>query len=87
MCTVLLYISVKGDSTLKSNYTTITSSLIKQRATRLIQPCDPAERAHSSHQYCNDALLIGDVAMSAAQCHSSRLAFDFNHMSHLPITL
>ena len=48
VCTVLLYISVRGDSALKSNYTTITGSLIKLRATRLIQPCDPAERAHSS---------------------------------------
>lgn len=48
VCTMLLYVSVRRDSTLKSNYTTITSSLIKLRATRLIQPCDPAERAHSS---------------------------------------
>lgn len=48
VCTALLYISVRGDSTLKSNYTTITGSLIKLRATRLIQPSDPAERAHSS---------------------------------------
>lgn len=48
VCTVQLYISVRGDSTLMGNYTTITSSLIKQRATRLIQPCDPAVRAHSS---------------------------------------
>lgn len=39
----LLCVGVKGDSTLKSNYTTITSSLIKRRATGLIQPCDPAK--------------------------------------------
>lgn len=48
VCTVQLYISVRGDSTLMGNYTTITSSLIKLRATGLIQPCDPAVRAHSS---------------------------------------
>lgn len=40
---------------LKSNYTTITSSLIKLRATRLIQPCDPAERAHGS-LHCSDII-------------------------------
>ena len=55
VCTALLYISVRGDSALKSNYTTITSSLIKLRATRLIQPCDPAERAHGS-LHCSDII-------------------------------
>lgn len=40
-----------------------------------------------SNQYGNDALLIGDVVISADQCHSSSLAFDFNHMSCFPITL
>lgn len=55
VCTVPLYVSVRGDSTLKSNYTTITGSLIKLRATGLIQPCDPAERAHSS-LHCSDII-------------------------------
>lgn len=55
VCTVLLYICVRGDSTLRGNYTTITSSLIKLRATRLIQPCDPAVRAHSS-LHCSDII-------------------------------
>lgn len=39
----VLRVGVKGDTTLKSNYTAITSSLIKRRATGLIQPCDPAK--------------------------------------------
>ena len=48
VCTVPLHAGVRRDPTLKSNYTTTTSSLIKLRATRLIQLCDPAERVHSS---------------------------------------
>lgn len=55
VCTVQLYISVRGDSTLMGNYTTISSSLIKPRATRLIQPCDPVVRAHSS-LHCSDII-------------------------------
>lgn len=68
---MLLYISMGADPTLRSNYTTTTGSLIKLRATRLIQLCDlqtvlTARCAAPilSNQYCNDALLIGDVVMS-----------------------
>lgn len=88
VCTALLYISVRGDSALKSNYTTITGSLIKPRATRLIQPCDPAERAHSSLHHL-------DMIQSVLQRHSanwwccrvssveSQLQLGLWHQSHI----
>lgn len=73
VCTVLLYICVGGDPTLRSNYTITTGSLIKLSATRIIQLRDlqtmlTARRTAQilSNHYCNDVLLIGDVVMSTA---------------------
>ncbi|KAI4798052.1 hypothetical protein KUCAC02_023614, partial [Chaenocephalus aceratus] len=48
--TVLSYVGVRGDSALKSNYTTITGSLITPRATGLIQPATPQDALISSNQ-------------------------------------
>lgn len=62
--TVLRYVSVRGDSTIKSNYTTITGSLIRLRATGVIHPCDHAERAHSS-------LHRLDIIQSVLQRHTA----------------